>query len=80
MDNLEELLKNKSFDEPYEIKIIKNFIKSNFDDDCLVKVSKLKISIVVSNSSLAGALKENLQALKTLIKTKKDISILIGKI
>ena len=53
MDNLEELLKNRSFNEPYEIKIIKEFIKSNFDDDCLVKISKLKINIVVPNSALA---------------------------
>ena len=80
MDNLEELLKNKNFDEPYEIKIIKDFIKSNFDDDCLVKISKLKINIVVANSSLAGALKEKLVTLKNQLVTKKDISITIGKI
>jgi hypothetical protein len=80
MDNLEELLKNRSFNEPYEIKIIKDFIKSNFDDVCLVKVSKLKINIVVENSSLAGALKEKLETLKNQLKTSKDISITIGRI
>ena len=80
MDNLEELLKNKSFSEPYEIKIIKDFIKSNFNEDCLVKISKLRINIVVGNSSLAGALKEKLEALKNLLKTSKNISITIGKI
>jgi hypothetical protein len=80
MDNLEELLKNRSFNEPYEIKIIKEFIKSNFDDDCLVKISKLKINIVVPNSALAGALKEKLITLKNLLNTQKEISISIGKI
>ena len=80
MDNLEEILKNKSFNEPYEIKIIKDFIKSNFDDDCLVKLSKLRINIVVDNSSLAGALKEKLETLKNLLKTTKEVSITIGRI
>jgi hypothetical protein len=80
MDNLEELLKNRGFDEPYEIKIIKDFIKSNFDDNCLVKVSKLRINIVVDNSSLAGALKEKLETLKNQLKTSKDLSITIGRI
>jgi hypothetical protein len=80
MDNLEELLKNRSFNEPYEIKIIKDFIKSNFDEGCLVKISKLRINIVVANSSLAGALKEKLESLKNQLKTAKEISITIGKI
>ncbi|HUC79149.1 MAG TPA: hypothetical protein VMQ58_02805 [Candidatus Saccharimonadales bacterium] len=80
MENLDELLKNKSFNEPYEIRIIKDFIKMNFEDNCLIKVSNLKIQIVVSNSSLAGALKENLESLKHQLKTKKDISIRIGRI
>jgi hypothetical protein len=80
MDNLEEILKNRSFKEPDEIKIIKDFIKSNFDDDCLVKVSKLRITIVVANSSLAGALKEKLMSLKNQLKTTKEISITIGRI
>ena len=80
MENLDELLKNKSFNEPYEIRIIKDFIKMNFEDNCLIKVSNLKIQIVVSNSSLAGTLKENLESLKHQLKTKKDISIRIGRI
>jgi hypothetical protein len=52
----------------------------NFEDNCLIEVSNLKIQIVVSNSSLAGALKENLESLKHQLKTKKDISIRIGRI
>lgn len=80
MDNIERLLKNRLFNEPPEIQIIKKFIKLNFEEDCLVKVSNFKINIVVPNSALAGALKEKLEALKTRLSTDKNISISIGKI
>ena len=80
MDNLDDILKNRDFNQPYEIKIIKDFIRINFDDQCLVKVTDLKILIVVSNSSLAGALKEKLESLKEKLDTKKNILIRIGKI
>jgi len=80
MDNLDDILKNRDFNQPFEIKIIKDFIRINFDDQCLVKVTDLKILIVVSNSSLAGALKEKLESLKEKLDTKKNILIRIGKI
>ena len=80
MDNLDDILKNRDFNQPYEIKIIKDFIRINFDDHCLVKITDLKILIVVSNSSLAGALKEKLESLKEKLDTKKNILIRIGKI
>jgi hypothetical protein len=80
MDNIEQLLRNRLFDEPTEIKIIKKFIRNNFDEDCSVKVSRLKINIIVPNSALAGALKEKLESLKSQLATPKNISISIGKI
>ena len=80
MDNLDDILKNRDFNQPFEIKIIKDFIRINFDDQCLVKITDLKILIVVSNSSLAGALKEKLESLKEKLDTKKNILIRIGKI
>ena len=80
MDNIEQLLKNRSFNEPPEIQIIKKFIKLNFEEDCLVKISSFKINIVVPNSALAGALREKLEALKAQLSTDKDISISIGNI
>ena len=80
MDNIEQLLRNRLFNEPAEIKIIKKFIRNNFDEDCSVKISRLKISIIVPNSALAGALKESLESLKNQLATPKNISISIGKI
>jgi len=80
MDNIEQLLKDRLFNEPPEIQIIKKFIKLNFEEDCLVKISSFKINIVVPNSALAGALREKLEALKAQLSTYKEISISIGKI
>jgi len=80
MDDIKQLLKNKSFDDPQEIEIIKRFIRNSFDEDCLVKISKSRIGIVVPNSALAGALKEQLETLKNQLATTKDISITIGQI
>ncbi|HUY53287.1 MAG TPA: hypothetical protein VMV24_01800 [Candidatus Dormibacteraeota bacterium] len=80
MDNINQLLKNKLFNEPPEIKLIKDFIRINFDEECLVKVSKFKIAIIVPNSALAGALREKMETLKGILATPKDISISIGRI
>jgi AmiR/NasT family two-component response regulator len=80
MDDIRQLLENRVFDEPSEIKIIKKFIKNSFGEECLVKVSKLNINIIVSNSALAGALKEDLEDLKKQLGSQKRISISIGKI
>ncbi len=80
MDNIEQLLKNRLFDEPPEIKIIKDFIRINFDEQCLVKVSRFKIAIIVSNSALAGALREKMETLKDQLLTSKSISIIVGTV
>jgi len=77
MDTISKLLENKSFNEPPEIKIIKKFVKDNFDDDCMVNISKFRITIIVGNSALAGAIKEKLQTLKNQLTTEKEISIRI---
>jgi hypothetical protein len=80
MEHLNQILKNKNFDEPREIKIIKDFIRENFDDNCLVKINSSSILIVVSNSSLAGALRERLQTLKKIVNTDKKLFIRTGQV
>ncbi len=80
MDNLAQLLGDKAFNQPPEIKIIKDFVKKSFDENCSVKVSKFNISITVPNAALAGALKEKLEILKEQLTTQKNISINIGNI
>jgi hypothetical protein len=80
MDTIANLLENRSFEEPPEIKIIKKFVRDNFDEECLVKVSKFRITIYVPNAALAGALKDSLRIMKSQLNTPKTINIIIAKI
>ena len=80
MDNISDLLKNRKISEPDDVKIIKDFIKNKFNESCSLKISKDKITIIVGNSSLAGALRENITDLRKDINLEKSISIVIGKV
>jgi len=76
-NSLQELLQNKNFDEPPEIKIIKDFLHTHYSSDCEVTVQPQQIAITVRGSALAGALRMRLHDLKTLCHTDKRLTIRI---
>ena len=78
-DSLADLLANRQFDEPEEIKIIKDYIFAHFQADSHVTMQSNQIVISVSNSSLAGALRMKLHELQQLCETKKRLVIRIGR-
>ncbi len=76
-DSLADLLRKRDFEEPPEVRIIKDFIRKRFDAHVSVTVQERQIIIGVKGSSLAGALRMHLHELKKLCATEKRLLIRI---
>jgi hypothetical protein len=77
MDNLKDILANRKSEEPYEIKIIKDFLDNKFQSPASVSVTQNGIIIGVKGAALAGALRPYLHELKKLCGTEKRLIIRI---
>lgn len=77
-DSIADLLGNRDFEEPPEVRIIKDFIRKRFDAEASVTIQPHQIIIGVKESSLAGALRMHLHELKRLCATDKRLIIRIG--
>ena len=78
MDSIKDLLTQKDFEQPDEIKLVKDFVKSKFDEEPKVKITKDSIIISVSNASLAGALRIHLHHLAKDLRTEKKLLLRIS--
>lgn len=78
MDSIKDVLKHKDFEQPDEIQQIKDFVKSKFDEEPAVKITKNSIIISVSNASLAGALRMQIHKLEEGLKTDKKLLLRIS--
>ncbi len=78
MDSLSHLLSRKDFDEPPEIKAIKNFVRDTFQADVNVQVRERDIVIIVPGASLASRLRFAMPALKEAAGTDKRIVLRIS--
>ncbi len=76
--SIQDILSRRSFDEPDEIAIIKQFVLTHFEHQPRVKITDQAIIITVSSAALAGALRPRLHELTILSKTKKRLAIQIG--
>jgi hypothetical protein len=77
-DSIADLLRNRDFEEPPEVRVIKDFIRKRFDADAQVTVQPRQIIIGVKGAALAGALRMHLHELKRLCATDKRLVIRIG--
>ncbi|HSX27185.1 MAG TPA: hypothetical protein VLG25_00185 [Patescibacteria group bacterium] len=77
-DSIGDLLGKRDFDEPAEIKIIKDFLKDKFQSSASVTIQTNQIIIGISSSALAGSLRMHLHELQKLCNTKKRLVIRIG--
>lgn len=77
-ESIQDLLANKNFDEPSEIKTIKEFVSKNYDQTAKVSINQTSIIINVPSASLAGALRLRLHELQRLCDTDKKLVIRIG--
>jgi hypothetical protein len=76
--SLADIMANK-WDEPAEIKVIKDYVRANFKESVGVSISPRQINISVANSSLAGALRMHIHELQETLKTDKKLVIRIGR-
>lgn len=77
-DSIADLLRHRDFEEPPEVRVIKQFIRERFDADASVTVQQRQIIIGVRGSSLAGALRMYLHQLQKLCATEKRLVIRIS--
>ncbi|HET7673169.1 MAG TPA: hypothetical protein VFK11_01490 [Candidatus Saccharimonadales bacterium] len=78
MDSIKDVLTHKDFEQPDEIQQIKQFVKSKFNEEPAVKITKNNIIISVSNASLAGALRMHMHHLAKELRTEKKLLLRIG--
>lgn len=76
-NSIQDLLKDRSFNEPPEIKIVQAFVESHFKQKPQVLVSPTQIVIGVKSSALAGALRPLLPQLQEKLETDKQLRIRI---
>jgi len=77
-NSLGDILANRDYDEPPEVRAIKAFVRRHYDAD--VKVVMQPHSIVVSarSAALIGSLRMNLPKLQEAAATDKRITFRIG--
>lgn len=78
MDSIKDLLTKKEFEQPDEIKQIKDFVKAKFDEEPSVKLTKNSIIITVSSAALAGALRMHMHHLAKDLRTEKKLILRIA--
>lgn len=76
--SLQDILADRFDDAPPEIKTIKDYVKTQFNEDVAVGVHGQSLVIATRSSALAGALRPHLYKLKKLCKTDKRLVIRIG--
>jgi hypothetical protein len=78
MDNIGSLLDKSKFEEPSEVRIIKQFVTEKFGSTPQVTLQTSQILIGVPNAALAGALRMHLHELAEACQTKKRLVIRIS--
>lgn len=76
-DSIGDLLIKRDFEEPPEVRLIKDFIRKRFDVDVSVSIQQHQIIIGVAGSALAGALRMHLHELQRLVASEKRLVIRI---
>lgn len=79
MDSLSNILSRKNFDEPVEVRIIKQFVQDNFKSPAEVLMQEKQIVISVRGAALAGSLRLHIHQLSKLCQTDKRLIIRIGQ-
>ncbi len=76
-DTLANILGGR-FDEPPEVRIIKDFVREHYKQSVAVTVKPSQIIIEVRGAALAGALRARLHELQGLANTKKRLVLRIS--
>lgn len=76
-ESLADLIRKRDYDEPPEVRVIKDFVRAQFEVNVSVTIQSTQIVINVPNAALAGALRMHLHELKTACGTNKRLVIRI---
>ncbi len=78
MDGLGDILKHKDFDEPQEIRAIKEYVRRHYDAEVRVAMQPHTILVSARSAGLIGSLRMNLPKLQAAAATEKRILFRIG--
>lgn len=78
MDNLADILRRKDFDEPPEVRAIKEYVRRYYDTEVMVTVQAHAIVVAARSAALIGSLRLNLPKLQAAAATDKRIMLRIS--
>lgn len=78
MDDLHSILSRKDFDEPPEVRAIKDFVQRHYRAEVGVSVQTHMVIVTTKSAALAGTLRMNLPKLQEAAATDKRIMLRIG--
>lgn len=76
--SLGDILANRDFDEPPEIRAVKAYVRRHYDSDVQVTLQPHAILISARSAALIGSLRMNLPKLQAAVATDKRIVFKIG--
>lgn len=77
-EDIASILGSRNFEEPEEVRVIKNFVRQKFKSDAAVAIRERQIIITVKGAALAGTLRMHAYELKKLCQTEKRLVIRIS--
>ena len=77
-DSLGDLLAKRDFDEPAEVRAIKEYVRRYYSAEVKVTVQPHAIVIAARSAALIGSLRMNLPKLQAAAQTEKRILLRIG--
>jgi hypothetical protein len=78
MDGLGDILRFRDFDEPFEVRAIKDYVRRYYETEVTVRVQQHAIVVSARSASLIGSLRMNLPKIQTAANTDKRILLRIG--
>ncbi len=78
MDSLADILSNKDFSPPDEVRAIKTYVADQYGSDIVVKVSSKDIIVMSRSAALISNLRANAPALQKASGSSKRIRFRIG--
>ena len=77
-DSLGDLLAKRDFDEPPEVRAIKEYVRRYYDAEVKVTIQPHTIVVAARSAALIGSLRMNLPKLQKAAETEKRILLRIG--
>lgn len=78
MDGLADILRGRDFDEPPEIRAIKDYVRRYYEAEVRVTMQQHTIVVAARSAGLIGSLRANLPKLQAAAETDKRILLRVG--